>query len=280
MFQIRRAAIRSASSANSCMLNTRSIAKPSPFVFSAQSLKPVSSFIVKRFNSDNSYDRRQSQQDDSMSRFSPDVDNYGGQNSRDSSFSRDRPFSAPVDLTPNPSIYVGNLVFHVTEEDLKREFSSIGPVKSVTIATDARGLSKGFGYVEFEETEQAEAAIAAKNQTVFEGRRLIVNYQAKKSRIGQENPPSKTLFVGNLAFELTDTELNKLFRDVRNVVDVRVAVDRRTGMPRGFAHADFISVEDAVKAKEKLADCELLGRKLRVDFSAGVRGSPSSESRE
>lgn len=204
---------------------------------------------------------------------------YSRIGNRDGGFNnRDRPFSSPVDLTPNPSIYVGNLVFDVTADDLKREFSSFGEIKSAIIATDGRGLSKGFGYIEFDNVSQAEAAIQGRNQTVFEGRRLIVNFQAKSKRAGTENPPSKTLFVGNLAFEMTDSDLNKLFREIRNVVDVRVAIDRRTGQPRGFAHADFISVEDAVKAKELLTDRDVYGRKLRVDFSAGVKGNPGSDS--
>jgi RNA recognition motif-containing protein len=99
------------------------------------------------------------------------------------------------------------------------------------------------------------------------------------------NPPSKTLFIGNLAFEMSDADLNKLFREIRNVIDVRVAIDRRTGQPRGFAHADFVDVESAVKGKEALTGKEVYGRELRVDFSAGSReargdgGAPPSGGR-
>lgn len=96
---------------------------------------------------------------------------------------------------------------------------------------------------------------------------------ARKGFGSQENPPSKTLFIGNLAFEMSDADLNKLFRDIRNVIDVRVAIDRRTGQPRGFAHADFIDAESAMKGKEQLFGKEVYGRVLRVDFSAGVRES-------
>jgi nucleolin len=92
---------------------------------------------------------------------------------------------------------------------------------------------------------------------------------AKTNREHKSNPPSKTLFIGNIAFEMSDADLNKLFRDIRNVLDVRVAIDRRTGQPRGFAHADFVDVESAAKGKEALADKEVYGRRLRVDFSAG-----------
>jgi len=175
-------------------------------------------------------------------------------------------------MVPTNGIYVGNLLFDVTAADLEREFGAFGTVKSAVLATDARGLSKGFGYLEFDTTEQATAAIEAKHQTVLEGRRLVVNYMNRtRSANKTENPPSKTLFIGNLAFEMSDADLNKLFRDIRNVIDVRVAIDRRTGQPRGFAHADFVDVESAVKGRETLKGKEFYGRPLRVDFSAGSR---------
>lgn len=44
-----------------------------------------------------------------------------------------------------------------------------------------------------------------------------------------------------------------------------------TGEPRGFAHADFLDVESAVKAKEKLEEAEVYGRRLRIDFSGNRR---------
>jgi nucleolin len=127
-----------------------------------------------------------------------------------------------------------------------------------------------FGYVQFDSTPSATAAIEAKHQSVFEGRRIIVNYQVKSDR--QNRPkaePSKTLYIGNLAFEMSDADLNKMFRDIKNVIDVRVAIDRRTGQPRGFAHADFVDVESAVKGLEALQGQEVYGRVLRVDFSGG-----------
>ena len=58
-----------------------------------------------------------------------------------------------------------------------------------------------------------------------------------------------------------------LFREIRNVLDVRVAIDRRSGQPRGFAHADFIDVASAEKAKAHLEKKVVYGRPLKVDFS-------------
>ncbi|KAL9592046.1 MAG: hypothetical protein Q9179_007107, partial [Wetmoreana sp. 5 TL-2023] len=84
----------------------------------------------------------------------------------------------------------------------------------------------------------------------FEGRRLTVQYAAARNTSNRDpgtrvtaSQPSRTLFIGNMAFDMSDRELNQLFRETRNVIDVRVAIDRRTGQPRGFAHADFTDVE-------------------------------------
>lgn len=126
----------------------------------------------------------------------------------------------------------------------------------------------------------AQAAIDNLDMQVFEGRNLVVQYHAPKPRAASNsafgaNPPSKTLFIGNMSFEMSDKDLNDLFRDIRNVMDVRVAIDRRTGQPRGFAHADFIDVASATKARELLSEKVIYGRQLRVDFSK----SGSSEQR-
>jgi nucleolin len=83
--------------------------------------------------------------------------------------------------------------------------------------------------------------------------------------------PTNSLYIGNIPYETSDADLNRLFRELEDVVDVRVAVDRNTGWPRGFAHADFASVDSAKKAHEKLSEMEFGGRKLRVDYSASRR---------
>lgn len=93
------------------------------------------------------------------------------------------------------------------------------------------------------------------------------------------NEPSRSLYIGNIPYETTDAELNRIFKDLDSVKDVRVAVDRTTGWPRGFAHADFADVEAATKAKEALSNITLSGRQLRIDFateSQAIRNSPSN----
>ncbi len=70
---------------------------------------------------------------------------YGDRNDRGIARGGDRE-RAPAEriLAPTTGIYVGNLLFDVTADDLKREFEQFGPIQSVKVATDVRGLSKGY----------------------------------------------------------------------------------------------------------------------------------------
>jgi RNA recognition motif-containing protein len=76
----------------------------------------------------------------------------------------------------NKRLYVGNLPYSTTEEDLKNTFSAAGAVESATIVTDKfSGRSKGFGFVEMATPEDAEKAIQMLNQSDMGGRKLSVS---------------------------------------------------------------------------------------------------------
>lgn len=65
--------------------------------------------------------------------------------------------------------------------------------------------------------------------------------------------------------------MQELFADVKNVIDIRIPVDRRSGMPRGFAHAEFLNEEYARRGMEVLMRKEPYGRKLTVNFAVRKR---------
>jgi RNA recognition motif-containing protein len=74
------------------------------------------------------------------------------------------------------NIYVGNLSWTMTDEDLNSMFTQFGTVTSAKILKDKmNGRSKGFGFVEMPEAEEAQAAIAGLNETDVQGRKIIVN---------------------------------------------------------------------------------------------------------
>ncbi len=74
------------------------------------------------------------------------------------------------------NIYVGNIPYRLSEEDLKNIFEEYGTVESVKIITDKfSGRSKGFGFVEMPNEEEAKKAVAELNEAEVDGRNLRVN---------------------------------------------------------------------------------------------------------
>jgi RNA recognition motif-containing protein len=74
------------------------------------------------------------------------------------------------------NIYVGNLSYEVTEEDLKEAFEGFGQIESVKIIKDNyTGRSKGFGFVEMSNNADAQSAIDGLNDKELKGRTLKVN---------------------------------------------------------------------------------------------------------
>jgi cold-inducible RNA-binding protein len=83
-------------------------------------------------------------------------------------------------------LYVGNLPFSVTDDALKTLFSQAGTVQSANVIIDRNsGRSKGFGFVEMANDEEAKAAITKLNGQDFEGRPLTVS--EAKPQVPREN---------------------------------------------------------------------------------------------
>jgi RNA recognition motif-containing protein len=92
----------------------------------------------------------------------------------------------PPDSGPIPEskkkLYVGNIVYSWTEEDLRQVFSAFGTVISARVPQNDKGQSKGFGFVEFSTEEEAAKAVAEMDDKQFGGRTLKVNISAPKPR--------------------------------------------------------------------------------------------------
>ncbi len=80
------------------------------------------------------------------------------------------------------NIYVGNLNWNLTNEELEQMFTPYGEVTSAKIVTDKfkNDRSKGFGFVEMPDDEAARTAISALNETEIGGRKIIVNESTPK----------------------------------------------------------------------------------------------------
>ena len=79
------------------------------------------------------------------------------------------------------NIFVGSLPFSIDEADLRESFEVYGSVSSVKIITDKfTGRSKGFGFIEMENDEEAQKAITELNGATVEGRTIVVNKSEPK----------------------------------------------------------------------------------------------------
>ena len=74
------------------------------------------------------------------------------------------------------NIYVGNLAYSTTEDEIREAFAAFGEVSKVNLITDKfTGQSKGFAFVEMDDNSAADAAMKALNETSMGGRNLKVN---------------------------------------------------------------------------------------------------------
>ena len=88
-------------------------------------------------------------------------------------------------------IYVGNIAFNTTEDDLQEAFQQFGSVTSAAVITDRHtGRSKGFGFVEMDNDEEARTAISTLNGQEVGGRRVVVS-EARPREEGASRPPRR-----------------------------------------------------------------------------------------
>jgi nucleolin len=175
-------------------------------------------------------------------------------------------------------------------EDL---FTPFGSLLSAELMTDpTTGRSRGFGFVEMESNDAARAAISALNGSVVDGQTLTVNEAgigrdavASPRRSFDRPAPSRPagerfsspqgqsraaaggvrLFVGNLPYTASPTDLEKIFSQAGKVNSVSIVTDRATGQSKGFAFIDMGSKEDATAAIQQFDGKEALGRILKVN---------------
>ncbi len=88
----------------------------------------------------------------------------------------------------------------------------------------------------------------------------------------------KNLFVGNMSFQTTESDLRALFEPFGEVTRIHIVSDRETGQPRGFAFVEMANDDQAAKAMSELNGKQVAGRALRVNEATPKpeRGGPRS----
>ncbi|KAL0093482.1 hypothetical protein F4703DRAFT_1719103, partial [Phycomyces blakesleeanus] len=186
-------------------------------------------------------------------------------------------------------IWVGNLAFSTTSEDIQKYFADCGEITRVKCpkGDTPKKFNKGFAYVFFT-TPEAVAKGVEKSEAKLDGRNLLIkdakNFERKdgttptaKEIKKQKNPPCPTLFLGNLSFETTAEMVKAQFEWCGDIRKVRLGQFQDTGKCKGFGYIDFMNVDYATKAIRAPDKHNVDGRKVRVEFAsedAYLRGHP------
>jgi len=171
-------------------------------------------------------------------------------------------------------MYVGNLSFDATRDEIKEFFENYGEIRDLYIPL-RDDKPRGFCFITMD-SESADNAMAELNGADFLGRPLVVNEPLKK---GESLPPRAPrakqfkLYVGNLSFYTTQETLEGVFEEFGDVYDCYLPTDPNTDQPRGFG---FITMEqaDGETAMAELDGLELDGRFIRVNEAQGKRRTP------
>ena len=168
-------------------------------------------------------------------------------------------------------VFLGNLPWSVTDEQIKEVFAKCGEITKIEWLTHAdSGKFKGAGFLQFASAAAADAATKL-NGNDLDGRAMKVEIAtAKKERAGgaagnsDPGEPSNSIFLGNLAWNIEEETVRAAFKDCGAIS--RIKWVEKDGEFRGIAFIDFESVEAATKAVA-LNGVDLGGRPARINFS-------------
>lgn len=161
----------------------------------------------------------------------------------------------------NSSVYVGNLHFDVSWQDLKDHMRAAGNVDQADILTGEDGRSKGCGVVTFQNPMGARRAIQQLQNSTIHGRPIFV----REDREAGKGSGSTQLYVGNLAYEVTWKELKDHFRSCGDVerADVQYLPDEPS-KSKGWGTVKMARARDAQNAIDRLNGSFLMERAIQV----------------
>jgi len=201
-----------------------------------------------------------------------------------SSSDTSKPKEGSEDESKSKRVYVGNLAWEVSWQDLKDHMKTTGlDVKLANILTTPDGRSKGCGIVEFYNSKDAQEAVLTLNDTELRGRQIFVREDREEQRgavtgshpFGAgggagghqfstgEQAKSRRVYVGNLSWDVAWQDLKDHMREAGEVVHAEI-IREHNGRSKGCGIVEFASEDDAQNAISTLTDTELKGRMIFV----------------
>jgi len=175
------------------------------------------------------------------------------------------------------NVYVKNLDPSVTDEEMLDLFKPFGEITSHMLAKDAEGKSRGFGFVNFKEHDQAVKAVEALQDKEFKGKTIYVGRAQKKSERQEElarkieaqrqerlnKYQDVNLYIKNLDDSIDDEKLRQIFAPYGTITSAKVVADEK-GNSKGFGFVCFSAPEEALKALNEVNGRMISGKPIYV----------------
>ncbi|GAA5897541.1 polyadenylate-binding protein [Sporobolomyces salmoneus] len=163
------------------------------------------------------------------------------------------------------NLYVKNVPVEVDTEEFRQMFEPYGKVTSAVITTDNEGKSKGFGFVNYEQHEDAAKAVDALHEKDYKGQQLYVARAQRKSEREEELKKSYeqkkyeqtlkyqgvNLYVKNLDDDVDEEKLKAEFEPFGQITSCKIMSDDK-GASKGFGFVCFSAPDEATKAVTEL----------------------------
>ncbi|KAL9313814.1 hypothetical protein ACSQ67_019266 [Phaseolus vulgaris] len=199
---------------------------------------------------------------------------------RDTRRFRDKKDAAEPEADPERdqrTVFAYQMPLKATERDVYEFFSKAGKVRDVRLIMDRNSRrSKGVGYIEFYDAMSVPMAIALSGQLLL-GQPVMVKPSEAEKNLVQSNATSgaagivgpygavdRKLYVGNLHFNMSESQLREIFEPFGPVELVQLPLDLETGHCKGFGFVQFAHLEHAKAAQSLNGKLEIAGRTIKV----------------
>ncbi|KAL7674543.1 hypothetical protein ACOME3_000820 [Neoechinorhynchus agilis] len=161
-----------------------------------------------------------------------------------------------VQSTRKTNVFIRNLKKTIMDRELYETFDQFGPVGSCRISRDSFGRSLGYGYIDFENPQDAERAIERVDRKMIEDQIVRLDYfRPRAERVGLGKsvsvPKANNLYVKHFRRDVDEKQLEKIFEPFGRITSLKIMRDEG-GLSRGFGFVSYDNDESARIAKNEL----------------------------
>lgn len=186
--------------------------------------------------------------------------------------------AAPSSTDEIRSLWIGDLQYWMDETYVTNCFYNTGEVLSVKIIRNKQtGQPEGYGFIEFRSRTGAENALQTYNGTLMPSTEQ--NFRLNWATLGagerrNDDTPDYTIFVGDLAADVSDYILQETFKAVYpSIKGAKVVTDRTTGRSKGYGFVRFADESEQVRAMSEMNGVLCSSRPMRIGPAATKSGA-------